>query len=115
MGTEPTDRASSPTQRAMYVKVIGKMTKHMAMEYTSTRMVPSTMASGRMTSNTVRVLRLGLTEASTGANIAMVPKTGSAIFLGRTVPIMTVNSAVMTSTEKEFTYGVMDVNTRANG
>lgn len=57
-----TEEVDSYTQMAMYIRVNGRKTRLMGLEYSKIIMEVDTKAIGWMISNMVKVLRLGLTD-----------------------------------------------------
>ena len=90
-----------------FTKANGRMIKLMAMEYISTPMGLPTMGIGWMTSNTAKVLNVGLTEHSLEEIITKVKNMAKVNSNGQMVQHMRVNSKTTTLTAKEHTSGQM--------
>jgi hypothetical protein len=108
-------KANSGTLMAIYTKASGKMIKLMAMAYTNTQTVPSTLVTGEMICSTDMAKRLGsMAHHLKGyimkdKNTATVPTCGqitlSSLEVGKTIKFAAM----------AFTSGQTGVNTKAPG
>jgi len=100
---------------AMSTTANGRTIKHTDTEYIITLTVLATKAIGTKTNNMVRARKYGQTVLSMRATTKKERSTDTANSTGPMDLLTPVSSSTTTFTDRAFTPGLMDVDTRANG
>ena len=98
-----------------YTTVTGKMTRHTAMEFTTTLMERGPKAGGSRTSNMARARKSGLTMHVTKVSTKMARSMVTVSSSGLMAQLILATLSTTTFTDKAFTPGQTVVNTTVNG